>query len=375
MYHIYEKTLKDKNNIYGIKQLEDDSNPFLEGPTVLTILALTLNEKNLNGAMRQTMEALGLKTSKNENSGLTIDKAPFKILSLSYGEKKENGFTFKNISKKSENTLNFVEKYFYPLICNKNKKLSLEEAQRNLRNVNIISYCDGTIITKEIEKSLSEKMKELNYSQEEINSALSQICSFPIADGIVKGDEKTTCISFKDLNDVDCRESLLAPTINEKLSSSDKNFDKVEIYNISDNEAMFLSKGDENFINIESYHEFKRYTQFNKPLSVGLSSVLTKAVDNSIKNHNNTEKFTPISCETLIQDLPQVIESIKKDLPKEDILKEINKNVAYLNSTIKESTEQGILDYFNSRNQNKNTNKTKEENHEKIKNNDFEMQL
>ena len=96
MYKIYEKTLKDENNVYGLKVLDEDKNPFLEGPSVLTILALTLNEKNINGSMRQVMEALRLKTSSNENSGLTIDKTPFKVLGLAYSNSKENGAFYKH---------------------------------------------------------------------------------------------------------------------------------------------------------------------------------------------------------------------------------------------------------------------------------------
>ena len=348
MYKIYEKTLKDENNVYGLKVLDEDKNPFLEGPSVLTILALTLNEKNINGSMRQVMEALRLKTSSNENSGLTTDKTPFKVLGLAYSNSKENG-AFYNVSENSDETAKFVEKYFYPLVSDsKDKRLSLEEAQRNLRNVNIVSFCKGTETVKHIEQNLESKMKELNYSQEEIDNMLSQICSFPVAEGVIDGKEKVTCVSFKDYQDDDCHFKW-------------DEVDKAALLKVSDNEQIFLIKGDENFKDAEMYHDFKRYTQNNKSLSVALSSALTRAVDNSIKNYNNKEKFSPISCKDVVQDLPKIIKCIEKDASKTEMLKIVDENASYISDFHKmnNSTKNSFLNYLKNNKLDNNKNEIK----------------
>lgn len=362
MYSIYKKVEKTPNNEFGLEVVKEDENPFLSGPVVLTILALALNEKSINGALRQTMEGVRLKTSKNENSGKSISQVPFNLLTLSFAPKKEGQFSFQKNSANEKDTKEFIEKYFYPLISNKNSRLPLLEAQKRLRNVNIVSYCNGTYVTNAIEKNLENKMKELNYSDEEINNLLSQICSFPIADGIVKGNEKLTTVSFKDLKDIECRDSLMSPLIlnkiNEKMSNENQ-FDKVDYYKISNNEGIFLTNGEEEFDDAELYHNLKRYTEQNKNLSVGFASALTNAIDNSVENFKNKNNFSQINVDTLTKDFPQITNDLKNNLPKEKILEKIDKNLSYLNAIEKKNE---IFNHYNLKERTAQTNKVKNEN-------------
>ena len=70
MYKLYEKVPKTDENEYGIKIMEEDKNPFKEGPCLLSMIAVAIWEKDINGALNQAMEALRLRTNHNENTGI-----------------------------------------------------------------------------------------------------------------------------------------------------------------------------------------------------------------------------------------------------------------------------------------------------------------
>ena len=83
MYRLYEKVPKSDEYEFGLKLLEQSDNPFKDGPCLISMIAIAMWEKDINGALNQGMEALRLKTSHNENSGIGLDNFQGRILSIS----------------------------------------------------------------------------------------------------------------------------------------------------------------------------------------------------------------------------------------------------------------------------------------------------
>ena len=127
MYRIYEKVPKSQEYEYGMKLLDEETNPFKEGPCLLSMIALAMWEKDINGAMNYGMEALRLQTNHNENSGIELNEFDGKILSLSYGEPSDQttvkGRKFQgSIARKDTLDEKFTQKYLFPLIEENGKK-------------------------------------------------------------------------------------------------------------------------------------------------------------------------------------------------------------------------------------------------------------
>ena len=72
---------------------------------------------------------------------------------------------------------------------------------KNFRNINFVTYCDGTKVFKKIEELLENKMEKLEYSSEEIKQILSQVCLAAISGSSLQGHIKATSLLLGDKND------------------------------------------------------------------------------------------------------------------------------------------------------------------------------
>lgn len=165
MYKLYEKVPETDENEHGIKIMEEDKNPFKEGPCLLSMIAVAIWEKDINGALNQAMEALRLRTNHNENTGIKIEDFEGKILSLAYSEPSERttakGRKFNWGYTRTENLDDeFTRKYLFPLIEKEGKKIDILQAMKNMRNVNIMTYCGATQSALRMEECLVNRMKE-----------------------------------------------------------------------------------------------------------------------------------------------------------------------------------------------------------------------
>jgi len=130
MYRIYEKVPESDEYKFGLKLLEKSENPFKEGPCLVSMIAIAMWEKDINGALNQGMEALRLKTNNNQNSGIELKDFEGRILSIAYGEPSEKagikGKKMSNgIARKDGLDDEFTQKYLFPLIENDGKKIDV----------------------------------------------------------------------------------------------------------------------------------------------------------------------------------------------------------------------------------------------------------
>ena len=149
------------------------------------------------------MEMARMRVRGQRNAGFTLKDLPIRFLSIKLDNKSQD----RKITEDERIDL-FVTQYLLPLISSNGTKIDYIQAMKNMRNVNIMSYCDGTLVVQNIEKKLLDKMQELGYSDEECEKIQSQMCMFPIATDRLTGKQKSTCVSFKDINDLEVSDNV-----------------------------------------------------------------------------------------------------------------------------------------------------------------------
>lgn len=322
MYRLYEKVPKSTENEHGLKLLDSNENPFKSSPCLLSMIALTLWERDVNGALNQGMEALRLKTSHNENSGLGLDDFGGRILSIAYSEPSETNTTkkgrkmSKNIGSEKELDFEFTRVYLFPLIEEDNHKIDVIDAMRNMRNVNILTYCAATSSALRMEECLNEHMQELGYTDQEIRQILSQLCLICFAtdvklrtEYVSKKEIKSTCISLGDVND-------------GEVGVSTHIIDQVK------GEGTLYYKQGYYFHYGNGEHSLKNYITQNDALSTGIANTVTKALTNSITN-NEFDEFIPLTRELIIEDLENIIEGLQSGKNKDELMSLVDEKINY----------------------------------------------
>lgn len=95
------------------------------------------------------------------------------------------------------------EKAILPRISSLNgkEKLSVEEACKRIRKLNIVTYCHGAYVALKLEEKMQAKMNELGYSNEERKQIQSQMLVVAHAPACVLGLSKSQFVSFKSVYD------------------------------------------------------------------------------------------------------------------------------------------------------------------------------
>lgn len=282
MYKLYEAIPKRKDNLVGQREIEETENPFLDAPCLLCISAGGIGiDKNVFGTTKRGMEMARMRIRGQRNAGFTLRDFPVKFLSLKLDPKNQKG----RITEE-ERIDAFVIQYFLPLISSNGIKIDCNQAMKNMRNVNMVSYCDGTLVVQSIESNLFNKMQELGYTDEESEKIQSQMCIFPIATNRLTGTQKSTCISFKDINDVEVGDNVTS----EERKKVDESVIGEDFFKHSNNEISYLFSGN-------GEHDLKKYTHSGMAMSACLSSAISKALENSVLN-SSQEDFVPITART-----------------------------------------------------------------------------
>ena len=320
MYKLYERVPKSTEYEHGSRMIDDDENPFKKGPCLLCVSAM-LNippnimgqpDRSIFGLSKQGMKMARLRTTGSVNGGFELKDFPVKFLAIRTDGKK---------TAEIDETTELVDKYFLPLISENDKKIDCIQAMKNMRNVNLLSYCNGTILAKEIENILINKMNDLGYKEEEIKKIQSQMCIFPSATERLKKNQKWTCISVTNVND-----SEIFVPYNEELEKMDKlvreSKSKAILAKHSDNQYEYLFEGSES-------HTIREYSSDGEfPISVCVSSVISEALENSIENSRN-EKFKPITVEQLISRIPQIMHKFMAGVKEKELMAQLDKSLTY----------------------------------------------
>lgn len=282
MYKLYEAIPKSKDNLLGQREIEETENPFLDAPCFLSVSAGGIGiDKNVFGTTKRGMEMARMRIRGQRNAGFTLKDFPVKFLSIKLDTKSQDGKMTED-----ERIDTFVTRYFLPLISSNGTRIDCLQAMKNMRNLNMMSYCDGTLVVQNIEKNLLNRMKELGYTNEECEKIQSQMCIFPISTNRLNGTQKSTCISFKDINDFEVSDNVTSEERKEVLESPIGE----DFFEHSNNEISYLFSGN-------GEHDLKKYTHSGMAMSACLSSAISKALENSILNFSG-ENFVSITART-----------------------------------------------------------------------------
>ncbi len=211
MVHVFEKTCKTQDNPFGIREIADE-NPLQKGPCIITILALPILLKQVNGSLRQVAELV----NPDIDNHYDPDR---RILGLGFGDYIEQYGKFTRISPSKEEVEDFLNRYFRPLFIENDKKTEVLKAMKNFRNITFLTYCNGAKVFQMMEETLKQKMEEVGYSKDEVGMILSQVCLAAISgDVISRTGTSTLAFSFGDVNDYDYEQN-----VNIKKSIRDMN--------------------------------------------------------------------------------------------------------------------------------------------------------
>lgn len=311
MYKLYKKTDDRSSNMYGIKSIDESKNPFLNSPCFLTWNANDINEKYINGLCKKALRMARLYTTDEDGAGYVVDDFPVVFLMM---EDDKTGLSDERIAE-------FAEKYFIPLISKYNAKIDIIEAQKNMRNVNILTNCNATYKILEVEEYMLKRMQELGYTQEEMLTVLSQMCVFPFQTQADLSKFKSTTIAFANVNDAEVEikaDIRINKALKERLARNNK---KVLNANDSENVELVYTEGTET-------HKMESYTGKND-IAPYVTTIVSNALKNSIQNNLHKDDFVPISIRSLKNGTEQISLEIQNGKTIEEIVNQLDENLEY----------------------------------------------
>lgn len=270
MLKLYEKIARTEENLLGIQELEKETPIIGKEPCLLCISAQSMHPKSVFGIIREGMQAARIRTSQENGPGYDIKNFPSHFLGLSFQQDEE----YKNQG------VELAETYFLPILQKAGKKVEVQEAKNKLRNINILTYCDGTKTYIEAEKALKERMKQLGYSNEEEEDILSQISVIAIATMQDTSKISASCTAFIDVNDTE----IWTPMIVSLKESLEKDKKKISQEAISKNSSICYFNG-------PGHHSLKEYLKDTSLAKVPICTVVASSLNNSIYNQNAYTKI------------------------------------------------------------------------------------
>lgn len=188
-YRFGHRVREDYNHPNGWENVELNDIP-TDKPIVLCFGGNgTISDRFANHVAKMAERFLGVRTSNNY-----ID-----IYSIQYSNK-ENSMTGDLSYEEAEEIANTL---FLPRVMNKNgKRLPVEKACKNMRNINILSHCFGQQALKPIITYTENAMEyQLGYDEEEVMETLGQILHISYAPYSITPNNLSTNFEIKSFMD------------------------------------------------------------------------------------------------------------------------------------------------------------------------------
>lgn len=274
VYKKVEKTLENPSGIIEISNPEELDKPFL-----LCISAQDNNDKSIYGIIREGSQAARVYTTQEVAAGFKIDDMPVDFL----------GLRFVKDDTYNRNYEEIVDKFLYPFLVGDGTK-SLDEIKNQARKMNLMTYCDGTVTYKKIEARLEEKLKNIGYSEEEINSILSQVSLTAIGTMTDTSNLKATTVTFIDVNDEEISTNLTPAYINRLEEQRSKS-----AFGTLGRNTIYVYDGTGN-------HSLKEYFMDDRIVKPAVCSVVSHFLEDSIASTKG-EKKAPLAKQNAINQL------------------------------------------------------------------------
>ena len=311
MWELYKKVQKTIENPRGARKIEDNENPFIE-PSMLCISAQNTRAKSVFGITKTAMRMGRIRVSGDDGAKINMSTVPVNFLSI----KQSNG-RHSEIEADKE----FVQKYFKPLIESDGKKIDIKLAKKNLRNINIMGYCNGLERVNSYIELLRNEAIELGYTSEEIDELISQIAVISISTVIDINQNKATCFDVFDLNDEEHQGANPNNITVEAVQSTIDSDIKEHMHVNSPTKATYTFLGD-------GVHDLKKYLNNGKALPVIISRVTANCLENSIQNRNSKE-LVPLNMDVMLYGCDKIMENACNGIEPSVQMKELDNNIQY----------------------------------------------
>ena len=333
MYILYKKVPKNERNLRGIEQVKEDENPFMDGPCLLCVSAQydnSLAKKSNFGIVKEAMKMMRMRVRNIYNAGFDLDGFPVTFLAI---EKDSNG-TDRN-ARSFQLVNQFINKYIAPLISENDQKIDVTQAMKKMRNVNIMTYCDGTLFTQELEDTLLEKMELIGYSSDEAKQIQSQMAILPIATMRLYGDNKSTIFSFKDINDGEIRFSGddITPEVQRIIEEAPN---KEVLFRRKERDYRFCYSGD-------GAHRLKKYTTDGIALPACVGAAFGYVLENAIEN-SRSDTLIELKASDIADSMEEYLQLAIDGKSQEEILKVLDSKLSYGGARRMSKEEAKLLD-------------------------------
>ena len=311
MIEMYRKVSKNINNPYGIEPIAPGENPFLK-PCLLCLSAQSAHNRSVFGIVKVGASLARFRVKGRYNAGFAIDESPI-------------NFIASRLNEKQEEINEFVDTYFIPLLLRDGTRVSVTEACRLFRNINMITYCDGTLKPIRMESYLRERMAEIGYSLGEIDIIIRNISVIAIATDRVKGEEGMSLVAFKDFTDDE-----VLTEAERDLYESDKTS---EFRELSHNVHYYYYRG-------TGAHDLKRYAYYDDVEAL-ISFVITHILENSVQNSKG--QYVPLDIKGIMEVLKGMV---ARGLSAKEILELVDDSLRYDGTPKLTQREALVMDKF-----------------------------
>lgn len=287
MLNLYRKTEKTAENKQGSIYLNEC--PF-DRPCLLCVSAQDI-DKSVFGITKMGMRIARLRTRNNPAAMFDVKGFPVDFLAI-----KREIDTEQDADK-------FVDRYVSKIL-NGNR----EEVKRNLRNINIIAYCNGVSRVKKILKSIENKLIANGF--ENTDELMGQICVVTLSTERNLSDVKATVIDFHDINDPE--------VINNENNITSEEVEKAkkekEILTLKQKHATYAFSG-------SASHSLPQFFKDGKALTAALSKVVSNILRSSIEGKE-------LSVEVACKGVKELL-SLKDKMNREELMDRVDSEIVY----------------------------------------------
>ena len=284
---------KDFDNVYGLAKVNDEIS--LDRPILLTMFPINTDASNINGYLSKLLYLLQIRSLKVD-SNYTIGSIPFDIVS----------------SELRDNTKEIIAKNI-PVG-------DLQAAKKFMRNISILSYCDGNYDTTRLLNDIYDYLELINYTEDEIDEIMKEIFVVQIVDTNYMDDDGSffpipyaTTVIIQDVYDKQNETHVIDFNSDNPFISTMK-IDGVRY-------MLYSSFGDDSLMEVDREHSFTDDYILAPVVNAVIALYLIKAISMSLSDIPRVDISIYKELQVMINIAQEYINSLNKtpeELTKEE---------------------------------------------------------
>lgn len=299
MITLYRRVEKTKNNLRGIEELNRENNPLLH-PTMICLSAQGSYPKSVFGIVREGMRAARLRTSQGVAGKYALNQFPINFVGVKYDYQGSSlGETL-------------AQEYFLPLISKDGQRIDIKQAKKNMRNITIMTYCDGTFAYLDLENKLINMMQELGYSETEIKTILNELALVSVLTMIDTSKCLATSFQLVDVNDNEIYEEA-TPSL---IDSLERQYTSHDFIQTGDNNGIYYFDG-------SGKHSIKAFFDDDYLPHVMISAIISQCLTRSIDKHHE------FSFDNMVEMINSIINHHKVGYTPNEIMADLDDQIIY----------------------------------------------